>query len=95
MNVTPLEAKMLNNIANSCYGDFSTLNPDHNDSQTWAFEACNNNDSFTSTEKGVLSSLVKKGFVIVRNCGSKSDLNDESTVEFTALGVQAWETTLS
>ena len=94
MNVTLLEAKMLNNIANSCYGDFSTLNPDHNDSQTWAFEACNNNDSFTSVEKGVLSSLVKKEFVILRDCGPKGQLNDNATIEFTALGVQAWETTL-
>ena len=95
MNITVREAKMLNNIANSCYGDFSTLNPVADESQTWAFEACNNNENFTAEEKGVLSSLVKKDFVILRGCGKNNNqLNDETTIEFTEAGVVAWESTL-
>jgi hypothetical protein len=92
MKVTVREAKMLNNIANSCYGDFSTLNPEACDSQTWAFEACDNNFGFTAAEKGVLSSLVKKELVIVR--GWRDSMNDDTTIEFTEAGVKAWESTL-
>jgi hypothetical protein len=77
---------MLNNIANSCYGNFCHEDPDHQDSQTWLFEACDNNDNFTPKEKGVLSSLVKKELVIVH------EYDEDSTIEFTEAGVEAWKT---
>lgn len=82
MNITELEKKMLLAIPESDFapGYFDEA-PAVDDMNTWTFDVVTNNQ-----DKGVVSSLVKKGLVIVQDSGS-----DESVIFFTDKGFDAWK----
>lgn len=75
-NLTARERVMLSRFRNNNYCE------DPENDATWTFTLGESQVQMTNQEKGTLSSLVKKGIVVVSGSG------DDSTVRLTPIGLE-------
>lgn len=83
-NLTENEMKVMQTIDRSCYGEYLR-------DAIWFFEISDDSGLKSTSIPGVVSSLVKKGYVATSDCwaGDKCDF-DTATIEMTEAGAKAY-----